>query len=903
MPRGRRVRPGSFRLGGLWSAPVDQEVDEELAFHLEARRRRLIEQGMEQEAAHAEALRRFGDLERVRGQCRTIGQRMEAEMHRAELRFELRQDAGYALRMLRRSPLFTVVALLTLAIGIGANTAIFSVVHAVLLRALPYRAVGELVMIWNNYDGSLDHAAIAPAEFADLQERQKAFTAISAISRQQTNLTGECGSGTCEPERVTSYAVSPNFFDVLGARPLLGRTFVAEDGREGAERVAILSHALWARRFGADSSIIGRAIEMNGRPRTVVGVMPPPVRFPDAPVGFLTERAGLWLPYSWEQSRAESRGNQYLGVLARVRPGSGVARAQQDLDAIAAGFRTEHPDRYSEDMRWRILAVPLVEQMLGDARATLILLLAAVGMVLLIACANVANLMLARGTVRRKELAIRAALGAGRGRIVRQLLTESAVLTAGGSALGVLLASVGIRALARLDAANIPRLDDVRLDGTVLAFSLAIAVLTAVLFGLAPALQQSRADSHLVMKETSRSASDTRGGRRFRASLAVVEIALALVVLVGAGLLVRSFARLQRVDTGFDGTGVMSFQLALPRARYDSAAKITAFYEQLRARVAAAHGVQEAGLVYPLPMSGDGWSGSFEVEGQPVPPGQPEPHAEYAVVMPGYFRTMRIPLRMGRDFTSQDADGAPKVVIVDEELARRHWPGESAIGKRISVTGRDDDLVTVIGVVAHVHRDGPQLSGEPQLYLPLLQNAQTMVYVVARGPGSAASLAPALRREVRQLDPDLPVSRMQSMPHLVARAVARQRLSMLLLVAFGATALLLAALGLYGVMAIAVAQRESEIGIRLALGGGPAHVLRVVVRDGMKIALAGLGLGLLVALSLSRLVSGLLFEVGATDPLTYGAIFVTLLFVALVACYIPARRATRIDPVEAMRAS
>jgi predicted permease len=483
------------------------------------------------------------------------------------------------------------------------------------------------------------------------------------------------------------------------------------------------------------------------------------------------------------------------------------------------------------------------------------------------------------------------------------LLTESAVLTAGGSVLGILLAWLGIRALARLDAANVPRLDDVSLDGTVLAFSLAIAVVTAVLFGLAPALQQSRADAHLVMKETSRSASDTRGGRRFRASLVVVEIAMALVVLVAAGLLVRSFNRLQQVNTGFDGSGVMSFQLSLPRARYDSAAKITMFFQQLVERVASAPGVSEAGAAYPLPMSGDGWSGSFEVEGQPVPPGQPGPHAEYAIVTPGYFRTMRISLLAGRDFTAQDVKGAPAVVIVDEELARRYWPGESAIGKRISVTGRSQDPIRVIGVVAHVRRDAPQTPGEPQLYLPLLQNPQTTMFVVARGPQSAASLAPVLRREVRLLDSDLPVAKMQSVPQLESRAVARQRLSMLLLAAFGATALLLSAIGLYGVMAVAVAQRESEIGIRLALGGRPAHVLRVVVREGMTMALAGLVLGLLAALALSRVVSGLLFEVGATDPLTYGAIFVALLLVAFVACYVPARRATRVDPVEAMRAS
>ncbi len=882
----------------FWKVPVEQEVDEEIAFHLEMQARRYLAEGMPPDAAREAALRRFGDPTGVRVECRAIGKKMEVEMRRAELRHELRQDAGFALRLLRNNPLFTTIALITLAVGVGANTAIFSVVKAVLLQALPYRHAERAVVIWNSYEqAGLEHAAIAPAEFADFLEQRRAFDGMAAVSRQPMNLIGEG-----EPEQLMGYAVSPNLFDLLGTRPQLGRGFSAEDGKEGAEKVVLLSHGLWRRRFGGDPAVVGRVINAGGRPRTVIGVMPAGVRFPDAPLDFLNQRGELWVPYSWEQARAEDRGDQYLGVIARLRPGTGIEQARADLDAIAARFRRQFPDRYAGSFRWRLVAVPLRDQMVGDVRPALLILLGAVALVLLIACVNVANLLLTRGAVRQRELAMRGALGAGRGRLVRQLLTESTLLSLAGGALGVLLAWWGVRVLVRLDPGDIPRLDGVRIDGAVLAFSLGVSALTGLVFGLAPALRQSRFDLRGALQSGGRGTTGDRRHRRFRNALVMAEVAMAFVVLVQAGLLVRSFAALQRVDPGFHGEGVLSMRISLPRSKYDSPEKLTAFHRDLQSRVATIPGVRQASAVYPVPMSGEGWSGSFIVEGQPVPPGQPEPHAEYAVAMPGYFRTMGIGLRAGREFTGHDDAGAPEVVIVDELLARRYWPGRPAVGKRINVIGRDEGVwATVVGVAAHVRNAGPQEEGEPQIYLPYLQRPQGPLFVVARAAGEPAALAPALRRAVRAVDPDQPIADLQTMRQRMDAAVARQRFNMLLLSLFAAVALVLAVVGLYGMMAGLVSQRVNEIGIRLALGGRPLDALRLILGEGVLIVLAGLIVGLAGAAALSRMVAGLLFSTAATDPLTYGAIAALVMLVALAASYVPARRATRIDPLAALR--
>jgi predicted permease len=881
----------------FWRIPVEQEVDEEIAFHLEMQTSRYIAEGMTPAEAREAALRRFGDPRNVCQECRAIGKRMEGEMRRAEMRHELRQDIGFALRLLRNSPLFTVIALFTLAVGIGANAAIFSVVKAVLLQALPYRHAERAVVIWNSYQqAELEHTALAAAEFADIQEQQRAFDGVAAINRQRMNLIGEG-----EPEQLMGYAVSPNLFNLLGATPLVGRGFSVEDGKEGSEKVVLLSHSLWLRRFGGDRSVVGRAINVGNRLRTVIGVMPAGVRFPDAPMGFLRERGDLWVPYGWEQAREESRGDQYLGVVGRLRSGNGMDQAQADLDTIAARFRSQYSDRYMGSMKWSIAAVPLRDEMVGNVRSALLLLLGAVALVLLIACVNVANLLLTRGAVRERELAMRGALGAGRGRLVRQLLTESTLLSLAGGVLGVLLAWWGVRLLVQLDPGNIPRLDGVRIDGGVLAFSFGVSALTGLVFGLAPALQQSRLDLRTALQSGGH-ASTGLGHRRFRNALVAAEVAMAFIILVQAGLLVRSFAALQRVDPGFRAEGIVALQLSIPRGKYDSPEKIAGFYRELQSRVAEIPGVRQAGAVDPLPMSGDGWSGSFIVEEQPIAPGEPEPHAEYAVAMPGYFRTMGIPLREGRELTAQDAAEAPEVVVVDELLARRHWPGKSAVGKRINLIGREvGEWATVVGVVAHVRNAGPQEEGEPQIYLPFLQRTQTPLTIVVRSEAEPAAIMPELRRAVRAVDPDQPIRSLRPMEKIVHGAVARQRFNMLLLSIFAAVALVLAIVGLYGMMAGLVSQRVHEIGIRLALGGKPGDALRLILREGMRIVLAGLLIGLAASAALSRAVTGLLFSTGSTDPLTYGTIAALVLLISLAATWVPARRATRVDPLAALR--
>jgi predicted permease len=593
MARALRARLRSF----VRRVPVDVEVDEELAFHIESQIRRYVAAGMSPLEARSAALSRFGDLQHVRDACRTIGHQMEDEMQRAEMWHELRQDVGYGMRTLRRAPLFTSLALLTLAIGIGASTAIFSLVHAVLLRALPYPEAGRMVVIWNHYANGLSQAAIAPAEYADIREQQQSFDGVAALTLRHANLAAECaGGGSCEPERVTVYAASPNVFDLLGVRPAVGRSFTDDDAAPSPPVTVVISEALWRRRFGADPSIIGRPLRVNGVARTVIGVMPPGMRFPDVPVGFLNEPADMWLPTDWMRNRSESRGNQYLGVIARMRPGLPTTRAQADLDVIANRFRAQFSDRYVKwSPGWSLVAVPLHDQMFGDVRPALLLLLGAVSLVLLIACANVANLMLARAAMRHRELAIRSALGAGRGRLVRQLLTESGLLAFAGSALGVAVAAVAVRLLVRLDPGNIPRLAAARVDLPVLAFAIGAGALTGLLVGIVPALQHSRARGEVALAErvgsAGRGATAGSPRRRLRNLLVVAEVGMALVVLPGAGLLVRSFVALQRVTTGFDGAGTLAFQVTLPGAKYDSGSKVVAFYDRLTERERANPGV------------------------------------------------------------------------------------------------------------------------------------------------------------------------------------------------------------------------------------------------------------------------------------------------------------------------
>lgn len=888
----------------FWRRSVDDEVDDELKEHIEMLVRRLQHEGLSPEAARDAALHRFGDLATVQAECRTLAHDVEEQMTRQDFWQQLRQDVAYGVRTLRRSPLYSTIAVLTLAIGIGASTAIFSVVHAVLLKALPYREADRVVAIWNGYrqGGDVTTTAIAPAEFADVMEQNRAFDQVAAVSRGGANLTGPCGSASaCEPERVTGYTVSPNLFTLLGASPLFGRAFTEAEGAQGAEPVVLLSHALWMRRFGGDTAILGRTININGRLRTVIGVMPAHVRFPDAPVGFLRDRGDLWVPYGWQNSRGEERGNQYLGFVARRKPGVSFDQALVDLGTISARFRSAFPDRYAQTaVPWGLSARPLRDEMIGDVKRPLLVVLGAVLLLMLIACANVTHLSLARAAARSQEFAVRTALGAGRLRLVRQLLTESMLLGLMAGAVGIAIAIAGTRALIRLDPGIIPHLDATRVNGIVLVFAILTTVFCALVVGVLPAIRQSTTRVHAAIRAGRGNGAQPR--RRLRGALVVAEVAMALVILVGAGLLTRSFIALQRVDQGFSPGQALTFAVTLPRARYESAEKMIAFHEQLQPRLAAIPGVTAASGVDPLPLGGTNWSGTFHVEGQRVPPGGQDPHGEYAVALPGFVQALGMTLVRGREFAATDGPSTPAVVIVDDRLAAKYWPGQDALGKRLSQEGPEGPFATVVGVVRHVYRVGPAREGEPQIYFPFAQHEQTPLSYSLRTAVDPMTILRAVRREVAALDPELPIARVASMSTLESAALARERFNALILVVFAGTALLLAAIGLYGVMAYLVTQRQAEIGIRLALGGGPRHVARMVIGDGMRMALTGIVLGTVASLAVGRVLKGLLYGIAPTDPVTYVVIAVTLALVALGASALPARRATKADPASALRA-
>jgi len=817
----------------------------------------------------------------------------------------VQQDVRYALRLLQRAPIFTITALVTLAVGIGATTAIFSLVNAVLLRPLPYPAADRAVMVFNSYRQSgPDEAAISPEEFADLRAQSRAFDRWAAMRPQISALTDGCSAGAgCEPERVNAYVVSPELFDLLGVLPQRGRPFTPGDGVTGAERVVLISDGLWQRRFGADPTLVGNLITLGGIPRVVIGIMPPNVRFPDDPIGYLKDRADIWIPFNW-QDRKDGRGNQYLVALASLRPGITMAQAKTDLTAITEGFKTQFPDRYDEPkVHWQLGLKLLREEMVGDMRMALVVLFGAGACVLLIACANVANLILARGTSRRRELAVRSALGASRGRVVHQLLIETLVLTIAGTALGILAAAAGLKALIALNPGNIPRLETSEIDAVVLGFAVALALATGVIVGLLPALRQSSADPQGAIGDGVRGTAAAAPRHRLRALLVIGEVTIAVVVLTGALLLVRSYVAMSRASIGFDANGTAIAQLSIPPATYDTPEKVFAFHQSMAQRLVSLPGVSRASAVYPLPMSGHAWSGSVGIVGFARAPGEPEPHTEYAVALPGYFQAVGIRLLEGRDFADTDLATTPAVAVVDTIFARRYWPGQSAIGKRLATTGELDKgpFQTVIGVVGHVRREGPRAEGEAQLYLAALQKPEFSLFFVARASGAPRTLLPSIRSAVRQQDSKLPIAMLSTGADVVAKFTARERFNALLFTIFGAVALALSAIGLYGVLAFLVTLRTHEIGIRLALGGQPWHIVRGLIGEGLALTAAGLALGLGGGLLVAHAMRDLLFQIEPADALTYSVIAISMTAVALLAAFGPARRAAKVAPMEVLK--
>jgi len=802
------------------------------------------------------------------------------------------QDLLFGMRMLVRQPGFTLVAVVVIALGIGANTAIFSVANTVLLRPLPYQNPDELMMVWETAPKiGFPHSDVAPANFIDWRDQNRVFTQIAAFGGASMSLTGRG-----EPERIVGERVSASLFPLLGVAPALGRVFTVEEDRPEAPNVIVLSHGLWQRRFGSDPGLVGQTLTLNQRSYTVIGIMPADFRFPG-------REQEVWLPMSMGPDEATGRGDHYLNVVARLKPGVTRDQAQAEMGAIAARLAQQYPRTNSEQ---GVTLVPLHEEFAGSIRRPLLILLGVVGFVLLIACANVTNLLLARATARQKELTIRAALGASRWRLMRQLLTESVLLAGLGGVAGMLLAVWGVDWLETLIPENLAQARGIVMDGRVLAFSVAVSLLTGMVFGLLPALQVSRPHLTEALKEGGRGGTGSKGRGRTRGALVIGEIALSLVLLAGAGLMIKSFFRLTSVDPGFQANNALTMRMQLTGAQYSDPAKLRAFYEQMLGQVQSLPGVQAAGVITQLPLTVQGLSFSFSLEGQPPMPVGNMPQSVFRVISQDYFRAIGIPLLRGRSFTPQDTADAQAVVVINRTMAERFWPNREALGQRFKIGFSDgsNPWMTVVGVVGDVRQTSLDQALKPEMYVPYQQDRRFFAIprdLVVRTTGDPLGLAAAVRSEIWKLDKDLPLFRVQTMDQILSLAVAGQRFNLLLLTVFGVLALVLASIGIYGVMSYATAQRTHEIGIRVALGARASDVLKLVMGQGLILTVSGIILGLAGAVALTRVMTGLLFEVSATDPLTFTAVALLLTAVSLLACYVPARRAMKVDPMVALR--
>jgi putative ABC transport system permease protein len=804
----------------------------------------------------------------------------------------LLQDLRYGVRMLMKRPSFTLIAVVALALGIGANTAIFSVVNAVLLRALPYKHANQLVVLWEHKRTSnKEHNVVAPADFLDWRDQAQSFDAMAAFVDVRFNLTG---AGA--PVEVPAQVSTGNLFELLGAQAALGRTYTVADEAPGHDAVVVLSHDLWQRQFGSDAGIVGKTITMNGHPVTVLGVMPPDFKWFIKENSLSGKPAELWTPNQWSDRKRTGR---FLSAVARLKPGVTSAQAQVEMNTIASRLEQQYTDF---NTNWEARVVPVRTQLAGELRRPLLVLLGAVAFVLLIACANVANLMMARAAARHKEIAIRTALGAGRWRVVRQLLTESVLLAFIGGAVGLLLALWGVDVLVALSPANLINRADVGLSLPVLGFTFGVSLLTGVVFGLLPALEAARSDPHEALKETGRSNTGSPRSRRMRGAFVVAEVALALVLLVGAGLMMKSFLRLQAVNPGFEAKNLLTMRVLLPRAKYPKEEQQMAFFQQAVARMQALPGVRSAAVVSELPFAGLGSATGFTIVGRPAPPAGNEQVTDVRTSDENYFSTMNIPVRQGRTFTPQEATTVRHVVVINEAMARKYFPDVNPIGQRLVIDMKDTNEPTeIIGVVGDAKYD--TLASEPRamVYWPQPELVHSGMTIVLRTATAPLSLAPAAQHEIQALDKDQPVADVRTAESWLAESVARTRFGTLLLNVFAAVALLLATVGIYGVMAYSVTQRTHEIGIRMALGARPFDVFKMVVGQGLLLTLSGVALGLGAAFVLTRLLTNLLYEVSATDPAVFLGLSVLLAFVAFVASYVPARKATRVDPMVALR--
>jgi putative ABC transport system permease protein len=794
------------------------------------------------------------------------------------------RDVKYALRAMLRRPGFTAVAVITLALGIGANTAIFSVVHGVLLQPLPYSDADRLVALrQSNYPAQPDTQS-APGNFLEWQRQNTIFSSLAAYRTVSYNLTGDAN-----PERLLAGRVSFNLFKLLGAQPRLGRDFLADDDQPGREKVVIISEGLWRRHFGASGDVLGKTLKLDGEHYMIVGVMPAAFRLPDQ------HERDLWTPIAFQDTEKSLFYARYIDVIGRLKPAVSLAEAQAEMTTIAARLAQEHPEA---NAGWTISLKPLLDFVVGDAKVILWVLFGAVALVLLIACANVTNLLLARATTRQKEMAVRAALGAGRSAILRQLATESLLLATLGALAAWPFASWGLKALLAAAPADLPRLSNVTIDNRALLFTFGITLVTAFVCGLAPALQTLKFDLALndAGQQRSRSVRQQRIGNLLIAS----EVALALMLLVGGGLLLRTVWQLNRIDPGFDVHNTLAITLQLPEKKYANPQQLARFSSQLVQQVSTLPGVEASGVARILPIVHDLPTG-FYFDGRPREKDSELPQTNYSAISPDYFKAMGIPLLAGRAFTEHDKQDAPRVAIISQTLAQRYFPGGDAIGKRINVQTGPESFREIVGIVGDVKQNGLTKETKPHTYEPFAQAPNQFMTLIVRSTGEPSALVPAIRSQVLALDSELPLQRVTTFDRVIANSIRRQRFVSIVLAAFAGVALLLAAAGLYGVISYSVAQRTHELGIRVALGAQVKDVMRLVLRQGMTFVIAGELVGIIGAIALTRLLGGLLFGVTPTDGTTFIVVTIVLTLVALFACYIPARRATKVDPLVALR--
>ena len=873
-------------LNSATSRAQDERLREEIEEHIALQTEENLRAGLAPLEARRRAMLKFGGVEAMKQDYRA-----ERGLPSIE---DLVRDLRYAIRILRKSPGFTAVAVLTLALGIGANTAIFSIVNAVLLQAFPYPDPDQLVLIFNvplNQPDAL--SALSNREFSQCRGQNRVFSEMAGNSFHDLTLTG-----AGEPSIVNTADVTPEIFSVLSAKPLAGRTLLPDDGKQGAAPVAVVSENLWRSRFGSDPALVGQSISLDMRAFTVVGILPASFRYPDG-----APRQDVWISVAQDPlfgPRLSEPGSRVLAGIGRLKPGVSLAEAQGEMNMLGTRLAKEFP---AEDSGLTIRIEPYRQFVVGDVKSPLLILLGAVGLVLLIACANIANLLLSRATSRGREIAMRIALGAGRARMVRQLLTESALLGLLGGVAGVLLAAWGVWSLRPFLPSNVIQINSIHIGGSVLAFALLLSLAAALAFGLAPALLATPSNLQANIKEGGERTSQL-GGQHVRSFLAIAEISLAMVLLVGGGLLIRSFTLVTAVNPGFDPKNVIEAEVSLPQFQYATPQQWTAFSNQLLEHLHAQPGLRNSALGGPLPMDRQGEATfAFSIVGDPpLPPGK-SPTADYATVSPDYFQMMRIPLLRGRFFSDQDIPSRPKVAIISETLVRRYFPNQDPLGRQMRFGFPPDSNVSreIVGIVGDIRDAALSRKPGPMMYVPFAQAPLYGAEVVVRSSLSASSVAAGIRQAVRSIDKNLPVTDIEPLNDALGKSISQERFRTFLLGSFSAIALMLAAVGIFGVMSYSASQRTHEIGIRIALGAGRREVLRLILGQGMKLALFGLGIGVVAAFLLTRLMSSLLYGVSATDPVTFASVAIILLSVALTACYIPARRAMRVDPMVALR--